>query len=52
MTKFITGVILGAVLVVVVGAAIDYMLFGTIKPCETVQRFEDGSSIINCSVKE
>ena len=30
----------------------DVVLFGTPTPCETVVRYEDGSSVQHCSVRE
>lgn len=31
---------------------LDYVLFGTITPCRTAVKYEDGSTIQHCSVKE
>lgn len=44
--------IIGIVIGLLFPLAIDYVMFGTISPCETVTAYEDGSSVQHCSVKE
>ena len=44
----IIGVIIGLVLPLMM----DWLLFGSINPCHTVKKFEDGSTIQACTVKE
>lgn len=42
------GVIIGLILPLL----IDWLLFGSVTPCHTIKKFEDGSSIQACTVKE
>lgn len=48
MRKYIIGIFIGLLLPV----AFDWVAFGSPTPCETVTRYEDGSSIQQCKVKE
>jgi hypothetical protein len=48
MKNFVIGLIVGALSVVAIGMAIDYMLYGTVNPCEVVIQYEDNSSVIHC----
>lgn len=51
MSKTTKTLLIGVFIGAIMPLAIDFALFGTVKPCETVTRYEDGSSIIKCSVK-
>ena len=42
---------LGIVLGIALPFAIDYVFFGSVTPCRTYERFEDGSSIQHCEVR-
>ena len=41
----------GLVLAIIITFLLDFALFGTPFPCETVKTFEDGSSVQKCSVR-
>ena len=46
-----TAFFLGLAIAAALPLAIDFALFGTITPCETIQRYNDGSTIQKCSVE-
>lgn len=41
----------GVILAIVVPFLLDFAMFGTPFPCETIKTFEDGSSVQKCSVR-
>lgn len=45
------GAIMGIILYIVLGLLVDLLLFGTITPCKTAYKYEDGSSIQVCEVR-
>lgn len=43
--------IAGLVVALIAPLLIDWALFGTPTPCETIKKYEDGSSVQACRVK-
>lgn len=43
--------LIGLTIGLITPLAVDYALFGTIEPCKTITKYEDGSSVQNCEVK-
>ena len=41
----------GVVLAIALPFLLDFAMFGTPFPCETIKTFEDGSSVQKCSVR-
>ena len=52
MDSILTGAAVGIIMFILFNLAVDWALFGTVKPCKTVTSYKDGSSVQVCSAND